>query len=357
MSWSAVSGATLYNIYEDLGAGLVLAGTSTTTSFSSTIAAGTSVRWQVGAVVPSCAEIRSSFEISSTTAPAPVCPTTGPSIVAPASGATVAAGSVAMSWSAVSGATLYNIYEDLGAGLVLAGTSASTTFTTGAIAAGSNVRWQIGAVVPTCTEIRSSIATFTIPAAPPVCPAAAPSIVAPTANATVPAGMVSLTWTAIAGATSYNVYENLGAGLALAGTSTTTSFATNVAAASSVQWRVGAVIPAARRISLPIATFATAPAAVTCPTLTIAPAALPSATVGTAPTTSHSTRRAEPLLTSSSCAVPCQPASTSRRVEISMATLRRVGPHLSQSTSPMRKDARARRRSRSSSIARRSRRP
>jgi hypothetical protein len=282
LSWSAVTGATFYNVYEDLGAGLVLAGSpSALPSFSATnVPAGSNVRWQVGAVVPGCAEIRSSIATFNTAVATPSCPTAGPAIVSPATATTVPAGNVVLTWSAVRGATSYNVYEDLGSSLALAGSSASTSFTVVNVAAGSHVSWQVGAVVPNCSEILSALVTFNTPA--PVCPTIVPSIVWPTADATVPTGSIALAWSAVSGAISYNVYEDSGTGLTLVGSSTSTSTSFNVVntAAGSYTWQVEALFSqTCPTTKSPLSRFTTAVAA-TCPTISIGPAALPFATVG-----------------------------------------------------------------------------
>jgi xyloglucan-specific exo-beta-1,4-glucanase len=146
ITWGAVAGATSYNIYRSTTAGQQGAsvGTSTGTSFVDTTAVnGTAYLYQVTAVNAG-GEGQPSTQSTSVTPTAPVTLPAIPGGVA----ATLSAGQVTVTWTAVTGATSYNIYRSTtqGSSGASVGTSAITTFVDSSVVNGTSYYYQVAAV-------------------------------------------------------------------------------------------------------------------------------------------------------------------------------------------------------------------
>jgi len=121
-------------------------------------------------------------------------------------------GQVTLSWAAVTGATGYSVYRGPAAGGegsapyktgIPAGSSSSTVqYVDTAVTNGTAYYYRVTATGPSSESDRSGEASAT-PAAPPAAPFGL--------QATGTTGQVSLTWTAAAGASTYNVYRGTSA--------------------------------------------------------------------------------------------------------------------------------------------------
>ena len=152
LSWNASSGATYYNVgVRDMGSGLIVAsGYPTTTSFTATLDAGKTYRWNVAAG-------NSSGESSFTTplyfqTPAAVLP--GPTITSPGTasdtGWTVSTLTPTFEWNAVAGASRYSLNiskEPYGTGNIIYTnanlTGTSFTLPSGVLQNGVKYRWNM----------------------------------------------------------------------------------------------------------------------------------------------------------------------------------------------------------------------
>ncbi len=119
------------------------------------------------------------------------------------SAATVSDGSVTLTWNPVSGATAYNVYYAASAAVSksdakIADATSPKTIT--GLSNGAGYAFALSAVNGSNESALSAAATAT-PQAPPVVPAA-PAGTAATANS----GSVTVSWNAVAGATSYRIY-------------------------------------------------------------------------------------------------------------------------------------------------------
>ena len=268
VQWGAVAGATSYRVYRGTTSGgenTYYTVTAPTTSFNDTGAAGTGGTPPGSNTATISAPTGLSGSVSSTggTLTAADSPryyavtaltqgdmtgahqTTGsaPASVTITSGST---NSVNLSWTPVTGATGYVIYEaSSAAGLTTAGTpqywiQTGTTFTdTGAAgtASGSIPATNVTATIPapsgvlaTATANSGGLAAGTYYYVVTATNAAGQTMKSNEAHAAVLAGgSINLSWTAVTGATGYNIYRGTasGAEVLLASGNSTTTFADN----------------------------------------------------------------------------------------------------------------------------------
>ncbi len=208
ISWSAASGATSYNLYWSTTAGVTPAtGTkiagATSPYVQTGLANGTTYYYVVTAVNAN-GESTASTQVSAQPAatPPPAAPT----------GVTAAPGNaqVAVSWNAVSGATSYNLYWSTTAGVTPAtGTKivgAASPYNQTGLTNGLTYYYVVTAVNGNGESTASAQASAQ-PTAPP--PPTAPTGV----SATPGNAQVTISWTAVAGATSYNLYWSTATGV------------------------------------------------------------------------------------------------------------------------------------------------
>lgn len=200
LSWSAVSGATSYNVYYGATTGVTKAtatnsvtGVAATTTTVPSLLNGTTYYFIVTAVNDG-GESTPSSEASTTPLAAP-------------RGITVTAGDaqVTVEWSAVTGATSYNIYYGTTAGVSTAtGTLVANGVTPQVITGLTNGTpyYFVVTAVNASGESQVSSDKSAPPAAAPQ-PTASPTGVV---VASTVAGQAAVTWNAVTGATSYKVY-------------------------------------------------------------------------------------------------------------------------------------------------------
>ena len=227
ISWSAVSTATSYNVYYATASGVTKANGTKVTGVTSPavltgLAAGTSYYCIVTAV-NSVGESAASVQVAATTLPAVPSPT------APAAPASVTAmggtNMATVSWPAISGAASYNIYWSTASGVSktngtkIAG--ATSPYVQTGLSAGTTYYYIVTAVNSVGESVASAAASATTTAAPPALP------VAPTGvSATGAANKVTVSWAAVSGATSYNLYWSTASGV-------TTTSGTKISGATS----------------------------------------------------------------------------------------------------------------------------
>jgi hypothetical protein len=207
LAWTAVSGATSYNVYWSLSSGV-------TPSTGTKITGASNPYIQTGLTngVPYYYVITAVNAVGESPASAPVSATPAVSVSAPTAptgvSATAGVGQVTLAWTPVSGATSYNVYWSIyswvttSAGMKIA--NATSPYTHSGLASGTPYYYIVTAVNSSGESAASSVVSAT--------PTALLSV--PTGvSATAGDGQVTLAWTQVSGATSYNVYWSLSSGV------------------------------------------------------------------------------------------------------------------------------------------------
>jgi len=217
VTWTAVSNATSYNIYWSTTTGVTIAkGTkianATSPAVQTGLAAGTTYYYIVTAV-NSAGESLPSVQVSATTLPAMPTVPAAPTGVA----ATGGTNQVTISWAAVSNATSYNIYWSTTTGVTTATgtkiTGVSSPYVQTGLTASTTYYYIVTAVNSAGESPPSSQVSATTAASGP-----GPNVpAAPTGvTATGSTNEVTVSWAAVTGATSYNLYWSLTTGVTTA---------------------------------------------------------------------------------------------------------------------------------------------
>jgi fibronectin type 3 domain-containing protein len=205
LTWTASSGASTYHVYRGTTAGgeatAPVASGITIQSYSDTgLSNGTKYYYKVAAVN---AGGTSALSAEASATPEPAVPAAPIGLTATAGNA-----SVALTWTASSGASTYNVYRGTTAGgeataPVASGITIQSYSDTG-LSNGTKYYYKVAAVNAGGTSALSAEASAT---PEPAVPAAPTGLTATAGNASV-----SLTWTASGGASTYNVYRGTTAG-------------------------------------------------------------------------------------------------------------------------------------------------
>jgi len=207
ITWGTVAGATSYNIYRSTTQGLqgTKVGASSTTSFvDATALNGVTYYYQVTAD-NAAGEGPPSAQSTGVTPAVPVTAPPAPSGVS----ATPGDAQVSVSWTAVTGATSYNIYRSTGAGSQGSkiGSSLTTAYTDTAAVNGTTYFYEVTADNAAGEGPASAQSSGATPAVPVTAPAAPTAV-----NATAGNAQVTLSWTGVTGAASYNIYRSTSQG-------------------------------------------------------------------------------------------------------------------------------------------------
>lgn len=204
ISWPAVAGASAYNVYWATTSGVTkTSGTKisgvTSPYIKTGLAAGTAHYFIVTAA-NSVGESAASNQAAATTNAAL------PTLPAAPTGVTASGGAnqVSISWATVPGATSYNIFWATTAGVTTAGTkitTAASPYVQTGLAASTSYYYIVTAVNASGQSVASTQVTAATNA-PAVTIPAVPTAV----TAAGGANQVNISWGAVSGATSYNIY-------------------------------------------------------------------------------------------------------------------------------------------------------
>ena len=234
LSWTAVTGASSYNLYWSTTTGVTTANGTKIGGVSSpavhTGLSDSSTYFYVLTAVNSAGESAASVQVAATTLPANAPPPSAPAAPTGVS-ATGGANQATVSWSAVTGATSYNVYWSTTSGVTTTtGTriaGVSSPFVQTGLAA-STAYFYVVTAVNSAGESAASVQASATTDAPTATVPAAPTGV----TATGGAQQVSVSWSAVSGATSYNLYRSTSSGV-------TTATGTKVAGATSPSVQTG----------------------------------------------------------------------------------------------------------------------
>ena len=209
LKWAAVTGVTgvtTYNVYRSTSPNVALTTANKVNALAgpvaaleytdSTLTSATTYYYKVTGVAAGGTDTAASSEIWLKTLTAPAAPT---GLTATALGAS----KIDLSWSAVAGATSYKVYQSSAANvqIIVANAKSTTTTTTTqltGLTASAKYYFKVTAVGATGESLGSTEASATTGAYP----AAAAGLTATAVSGT----QINLSWTAVAGAVSYNVY-------------------------------------------------------------------------------------------------------------------------------------------------------
>ncbi|MDE6110381.1 MAG: hypothetical protein K2F65_00550, partial [Eubacterium sp.] len=220
ISWNAVTGAEKYDVYYNSGTGYKLFRTVTGTLTTTAIAAkGKTYSYKVRAVTNKSSSATSNYSNVVSVANMDKLRTPTAKIV------TNTNGSFTISWNAISGAEKYGVYYDNGAGYKLLRTVTGTSITTSQAPYGKKYSYKVRAVTSKNSSATSNYSNV-------VSATNTKKLQTPTAKAVVNAnGSFTISWNAVAGATSYQLYIKQADGsYRLMKTTTAISYTTAVAA-------------------------------------------------------------------------------------------------------------------------------
>lgn len=248
LTWTAVSGADMYDVYFGVSGSGACTGTpqfsTSNTSFNpAMLAASTTYEWRVAAkktTASSCPATTSACVTFKTEAAA--CNPPGSfNLISPSDKSTTNS-TPTLTWSASSAADRYLLHISTQnppapstSDPIVNSTSTSYTFAK-ALPAGTYY-WSVDAYPPNCTTVKTSsdVFSFTV-AAMAACPTVPATLINPANNSTVDTP-VSFDWTDVSGATSYKVFASInGAAAAVLAVTGDSHYEDSLPAGASVDW-------------------------------------------------------------------------------------------------------------------------
>ncbi|HBG06532.1 MAG: hypothetical protein A2075_24910 [Geobacteraceae bacterium GWC2_58_44] len=217
ISWPAVTGATSYNVYWSATPGVTSAnGTKLANAASPAVQGGLSdstTYFYIVTAVNGAGEGAASIQVAASTVAAVPAPTAPAAVINPS--AAGGANRVTLSWPAVTAASSYNIYWSNSPGVTTTtGTrisGATSPYVHTGLSAGAGYYYVVTAQNGVGESPASAQAAATTNAPPPSLPAAPTGV-----SASGGSNQVSLSWQAVSGAGSYNLYWSTTSGVTTA---------------------------------------------------------------------------------------------------------------------------------------------
>ena len=204
LSWAASTGATSYSVQAYTvscgGTAVTVGSPGASTSISLTgLTSGTTYYWRVSATGTGGTSAYSSCFNFTVKIPPAV-----PTLSSPANASTVSTTSTTLKWNAVTGATSYSVQAYTvscgGTAVTVGSPGASTSVSLTGLTTGKTYYWRVSATGTGGTSAYSGCFNFTTKIPP-----STPSLTSPTNAAFVTTSSATLKWSAVTGATSYNV--------------------------------------------------------------------------------------------------------------------------------------------------------
>jgi uncharacterized repeat protein (TIGR01451 family) len=238
-SWSAVTGASEYEVWLVTDDGTFLAGTTNTTSLVKALTSGAGSWYVVARFTGDCTPLVSAqrtFTVSETGA----CRQAGPQLTSPAASST-AGPNVTFAWTPVPGAIGYRVWvEANGTAAQDVGTTDGAITLTADVATGALVAY-VDALFSGCPTGRSTPVAFNVAAPDPCAGRTAPSTLFPANGVTIAASSIDFSWTAAHDADGYRLWAEIDGGDAeVLGETGETSFTATIAG-GTVRWWVEAL--------------------------------------------------------------------------------------------------------------------
>ncbi len=262
-AWTAVPGATRYEVLvsSDNGATFKTAATTpngSTTSSAITLGPGKYLG-VVRTIFSTNCDTRSAlarFTVGGT-----ACGTTPPTPMAPKNNDVSSDTSVTFAWTTVPNATSYEVFTSLNDGpFTDIGGTGGTSLTR--LLQPGTIDWYVEARFATCAAVRSATTRFTV--APAQCGSGAISPQSPANGATV-SSPVTFSWTGISGASAYRIWAGVDGKAAINVARVTTTTATVPLMSGAIDWYVEALFANCPSVVSPHAQF-TVPRAAACGT-------------------------------------------------------------------------------------------
>jgi fibronectin type 3 domain-containing protein len=218
VSWSAVTGATSYDVYYEIGSSSTknFAGNTSSASYTHTgLQASTDYYYYIKAKNGAGESGYSSYSsaASATTQSGSSGGGTAPSTPTGVSATAASSSSITVSWSSVSGATGYYVYRSSSSSgtYTQVGSPTSTSYTNSGLSANTTYYYKVAAYNSNGTGSQSSYVSATTQSGgggvtKPSTPTGVTASRTPTSNE-----YVTISWNAVSGATSYRLYMSTSA--------------------------------------------------------------------------------------------------------------------------------------------------
>lgn len=253
--WTAVPGATFYKVVATPSSGAPFTvGSTTATQFAAPLPQGTFTWIVVASFGDGCAQSVSK-RATLTVAGGTSCKNSPATLVSPPNGATNAKSPADFQWSAVPGATLYNLYVSVGGGsFELLGTTTDTDLSK--IVPAGTISWYVETQFQGCATQRSATFTFAVPQ-PSTC-AGGTIVLSTPANGAAATSPVTFSWSAVSGATAYRLWISIDSGAPTIATKVTSPSATIPVSSGAVEWVVEALFDKCPSVLSPKGNFTVA---------------------------------------------------------------------------------------------------
>jgi uncharacterized repeat protein (TIGR01451 family) len=240
-TWSSAANALSYDLWiASSGAAPAIMATTQSTTAMISLPSGPST-WYVAAHFAGDCPTLFSTPRDLTVAASTNCAHDAPQLIAPSPNAAVSS-PVAFNWTPVAQAVGYRVWIAIDGGAAQdAGTTNGATSLTVPLT-GSSITWHVDAIFPGCNPTSAAPSTFNLATVDACGNHGSPSLLAPSAGATLGSSIVDLQWSAVTNANGYRVWAATnGAALAPIGTTAAATTLHATFSSGTVTWFVEAL--------------------------------------------------------------------------------------------------------------------